>query len=138
MNTLKAGDKVWFGRGRGQKTLATVEKVNPKTVLVVQDEPRGQHPVGTRWRVEHSMVSPTREVGYFEPLPRPVRPEQEVLREILDCYAGLSLENLTCDGMRSPAEAARRRAHLQSVLGQLQKELGRKVSEMEAYRLTRA
>lgn len=132
---VKPGDKVWFGRSHGEKTLGTVLKVNAKSIMVRQDESRGtmrSYPVGTKWRVAHSMVSPATEAAPSEAT-KSRRPESTILREILGVYAALSPENLTCDGEASREWVVRRRTSLNRTLRALEAELGRKVSETEAW-----
>ena len=58
MNFFKAGDKVIFGRRRGEQTRGTVIKVNRTRVKVRQDESRGTKPVGTIWAVPWGLLSP--------------------------------------------------------------------------------
>lgn len=65
-----------------------------------------------------------------------VRPEAHILREIQNCYISLSPENLYCDGERSRTAAQKVARTLRAELKSLFKELGRVVSEDEAYRLT--
>ena len=53
------GDKVYFGRKNGEKTLGEIIKVNRKTYKIRQLESRGMyrdHAVGTRWTVAKSLV----------------------------------------------------------------------------------
>ena len=57
-NEFKVGDKVTFGRRRGQKTRGTVVKVNPKRLKVRTDEVRGLRAhakTGEVWNVPPSM-----------------------------------------------------------------------------------
>ena len=61
------------------------------------------------------------------------RSEKEILRDILDCYCGLSPENLWCDGEATRAQAQNTSRFLHSKLKNLFKELGREVSETESY-----
>lgn len=61
------------------------------------------------------------------------RTEDEIMQEILECYCHLSPENLSCDGELSIAQTRRRYRQLQTRLGQLFSELGRTVTEGEAY-----
>jgi hypothetical protein len=68
-----------------------------------------------------------------EPM-RPARPEAEVMRDIVGCYGGLSPENLTCDGELRGSAVARRAAAIRARLRACFRELGRHVSEDEAYR----
>ena len=139
---LKVGDKVVFGRSHGEQTMGTVLKVNAKSIQVRQDESRGtmrSYPIGSTWKVPPSLCRKVEGGSVAAPVeaPKPRRPEAEILREILGCYAGLSPENLTCDGeLRGPA-VARRAAALRSRLRALFVELGRKVSESEAYGFVR-
>jgi hypothetical protein len=58
---FSVGDKVLFGRGRGEKTLAEVIKVNRVSVKVKTLESRGtqrNYPVGTIWKVHPSLCEP--------------------------------------------------------------------------------
>lgn len=64
MNTadFSVGEQVRFGRGRGEKTLGTVVKVNPRKLKVRQDEARGamkSHAIGTIWTVPPTLVEKT-------------------------------------------------------------------------------
>jgi hypothetical protein len=58
MMNLSIGQPVTFGRPNGEKTLGVILKVNPKTIAVMQTEDRGGHPLGTKWRVAPSFVTP--------------------------------------------------------------------------------
>ena len=72
--------------------------------------------------------------GKTEPSrPMPKRAEAEIKREILGIYCSLSPENLTCDGELSRTQVARRASALNARLRACFKELGREVSEGEAY-----
>jgi hypothetical protein len=59
--------------------------------------------------------------------------EKELMRKILNCYVGLSPENLWMDGEATAAQANYRAKQLNNELEVLFKKLGRKVSEQEAY-----
>ena len=61
------------------------------------------------------------------------RSENEILRDIAGVYTSLSPENLSCDGELSAAETRRRAVPLQRQLKALFTELGREVSEEEAF-----
>ncbi len=61
------------------------------------------------------------------------RPEAEIMSDILEVYNGLSPENLSCDGMASNTEIKKRSKVLFTELARLEAELGRKVSDSEAY-----
>ncbi len=138
---MKNGDKVYFGRTHGEKTLGEVVKVNGKTVKVKQLESRGSikdHPVGTLWRVALSMVCPVDGAASSEATapvaaPGPKRAEPLIMREICSTYAGLSPENLSCDGMLPLAARHRRAVALRAKLETLFSEIGRKVTEQEAW-----
>ena len=62
-----------------------------------------------------------------------MRPEKEILKEIGDVYCSLSPENLYCDGEISKSEANRKFKILNRKLRVLFVELGREVSEEEAW-----
>lgn len=63
----------------------------------------------------------------------PKRSEAEVMSQIADAYGGLSPENLTCDGELNATQVRRRAAQLHRALKALFIELGREVTESEAY-----
>lgn len=65
------------------------------------------------------------------------RNESEILEDILTCYVELSPENLYLDGEASHNEARRRASAIQNRLKSLFRELGRKVSEQEAYNFSK-
>ena len=59
--TFNVGDKVIFGRQSNKGTRGTVIKINPKTLKIRQDEPRGlfgKYPIGTIWNVLPTSVHP--------------------------------------------------------------------------------
>lgn len=135
------GDKVMFGRPNGEQTQGTVVKVNPKKLKVRQDEVRGStrmRPAGTIWTVPPSLC---RKIGMGAPVGTPLvampttakRPDAEIMRDILDAYCSLSPENLSCDGECSRSEVNRRAASLRADLRRLFAEIGREVTESEAY-----
>jgi hypothetical protein len=136
--------KVVFGRSKGEQTHGTVVKVNKKSIKVRQDEARGtlrDYPVGTVWKVARSLVRPADQTHTTIPggaeddcAPTPKRSEAEIMKDILEVYAGLSPENLTCDGELPASQVRRNAAILNRSLRALEKELGRKVDESEAYR----
>ena len=64
------------------------------------------------------------------------RTEAAIKREILGVYCSLSPENLHCDGEISVAAARRKAVALRAKLQALFAELGRTVSEAEAYGFT--
>lgn len=115
---FKPGDPVEFD-ARGQTLRGKVKKVNEKSVSVVPDGG------GAEWRVGPSLLRPAK--------PAARRPEPEVLDEIKGVYAQLSPENLTCDGELARGEVVRKERQLRSKLESLFAEIGRRVSEDEAY-----
>jgi hypothetical protein len=62
-----------------------------------------------------------------------VRPQTEIMMDILYCYVQLSPENVWCDGEATPKEAAYTEKRYKDRLNNLFNELGREVSEQEAY-----
>ncbi len=135
---MKAGDKVYFGRENGEKTLGEIIKVNAKSVKVRQLESRGTmkaHKVGTIWKVAPKFCTPADPgaVPAKDSEPAPKRTEAEILKDIANCYSGLSPENLTGDGEYPAHVVARKRADLNRCLLGLLNEIGRPVSESEAY-----
>ena len=56
---FQVGDKVYFGRKNGEKTLGEIVRVNRKSYKIRQLESRGMyrdHAVGTKWNVAKSLV----------------------------------------------------------------------------------
>ena len=155
---MEKGDKVRFGRDNGEKTLGEVVKVNRSTIMVKQLESRGTmkaHPVGTVWRVRPSLCTPAdgtmapevqarlkagqdRDFAFLRGMGQPAVPrtrtEAAIMSDILGAYCELSPENLTCDGELSGAHVRRRAAALRARLQLLFREVGRTVSEDEAYK----
>ncbi len=137
------GDKVYFGRKNGQQSLGEVVKVNRKSLKIKLLEPRGMykaHKVGGVWRCPPSLCTPATvglESVQSEPaltIPGNVqRSEEELMRAIDICFCNLSPENLTCDGELSRTESNRRYRGLMRQLKSLFRELGREVTEDEAY-----
>jgi hypothetical protein len=140
---ITKGTRVLFGRNQGEKTLGEVVRVNGKTVTVKQLEARGtlrDYPIGSKWRVALAFVQEVGSTGSAVPAApaavQPKRLESIILREIQQCYNGLSPENLWMDGEATKAQAQRTAAVLNRRLRALQVELGRRVSEDEAFRAT--
>ena len=138
--TLSIGQQVFFGRRNGEKTLGKVLKLNRATVQVEQLESRGtlkNYPVGTKWKVAVALVTPAGEptVTHAPAEPAAKRTEHEILRDIARIYGALSPENLHCDGEISATAARRRGAALTARLKACFRELGREVSEKEAWGL---
>ncbi|NBR67780.1 MAG: hypothetical protein EBT79_11010, partial [Actinobacteria bacterium] len=124
----KVGDRASFTSQSGRVVTGTVSRVNLKTVTLegCDDGSRG-------YRVPPSMLRPAATVA--APVPAtPRRAEDAVMRDILNAYAALSPENLTCDGELRGRAVVTRRAAINRRLADLQTELGRRVSEDEAWR----
>ncbi len=182
---MNKGEKVYFGRSHGEKTLGEIVKDNTKTYKIRQLEARGSYknyPVGSLWNVAKSLVTPATDLpleatkkatisrlaselsdkqewerahngtpypkasfaqrafhdiktqlGIPSEAPKPARPEATVLADIRSIYAQLSPENLSCDGELSRSAQLTRSRHLNSKLRELFREIGRTVSESEAY-----
>jgi hypothetical protein len=145
---MKTGDKVYFGRTHGERTLGEIVKVNRTTVQVRQLETRGairERPVGTVWKVPFALCTPIDAGGNpavtamhtasrpMPPFPPSKRAEDVILVEIGGIYCGLSPENLSCDGELTRAEMGRKAAMLNRRLAALFAELGRRVTEEETY-----
>lgn len=135
--TLKVGDKVYFGRTHGEKTLGEVVKVNRVKLRVKQLEQRGtlrDYKIGTLWTVPVSLCSPADGSAAAAPTPaKPKLPEAEVMHQIRRLYSMLSPENLHMDGEISRTAAARRGRAINRELRACFQELGREVSETEAF-----
>ncbi len=142
MDTFKVGDRVLFGRSHGEQTLGEVESIGRTGKLKVKQlEQRGTmrtRPVGTIWTVPPTLcrkVGADTQARDAPPEPaRPARPEAEIMRDVVGCYGGLSPENLTCDGEIRGSAVARRAATIRGRLRACFRELGRHVSEDEAFR----
>ncbi len=143
MNTeLKAGDKVLFGRSHGEQTLGEVVRVNRAKIKVKQLESRGtmrSYPVGALWNVPPALCHKVDEAGRAIPVlpvpPKPKRTEAEIMQEIKDIYCGLSPENISCDGELPMSVVRRRGQQLRARLRLCFQELGRQVTEEEAFGL---
>ena len=140
LKDFSIGESVTFGRSHGEKTRGTVVGKGTKKLKIRQDESRGtmkSHKVGTIWTVP---VRFCQKIGTGAPVgtplstPPPVvrRPDAEIIADIRSIYAGLSPENLTCDGERSQSESRRWAAHYRQGLRRLFAEIGREVTESEA------
>ena len=139
---LTVGTKVTFGRPNGEKTLGTIVKVNPTKYKVRQDEERGSTRIraaGVVWGVPFSMVTPVgiNAVPVTMTMASSKRPDTAILADIKSVYAQLEPERLTGDGELTRSEVARVGAALRRRLRELEAEIGRKVSEDEAYGYTK-
>lgn len=138
ISEISKGDRVFFGRTNGEQTLGEVVKVNRVKVKVKQLDSRGtyrSYPVGTVWTVPVSLLRRADGVAATPEPPKPKRAEDVVMNEIRGIYCQLSPENLTCDGELSRTAVRRRSAALNRALRACFQELGRRVSESEAYRV---
>lgn len=83
-NEMRVGQRVYFGRSHGEKTLGEVVKVNPAKVKVKQLEARGtmrDYPVGTVWTVPATLCTPA-EGGV------PVAPARDPRPYLVDVLTG--------------------------------------------------
>jgi hypothetical protein len=136
MNNFKVGDKVYFGRAQGEKTLGEIVKVNRSSVKVKQLESRGtmrDYKVGMIWKVAPTLIYP----ADLNAAPKK-RDESTIMKDIVGCYCSLSPENLTGDGEYPRHIVERRRTEYNQKLLALLNEIGRHVSEDEAYASDRA
>ena len=137
-DAFKVGDKAYMGHPDGEKTLVLILKRNPTRYKVQLLEARGQHAAGTTFN-----AAPIGLTAVPADVPTPViapevqakaaRTEAEIRRDIRNIYCGLSGENLTCDGELSRAQVSQRATALNARLRACFKELGREMSEGEAY-----
>ena len=146
LKDCKVGLRVVFGRNAGELTLGEIVKVNAVKCKVKQLEARGTnraYPVGTVWGVPPSLLKPADGSFAACATPAPIvaappkakRPDAEIMRDIQGCYNQLSPENLYCDGEISRSAGARRAVAINARLKVLFAEIGRKVSEDEAFGL---
>lgn len=145
-NDFLEGDKVYFGRENGQRTLGVIKKKNPKRAVVEILEQRGigkGSEIGSRWNVayeamEHALIADaTQRVQKVVEVKKltynPFDPDNGILEEILGCYNGLSPECLTCDGEASASHIRHQSAVLHRKLKYLQLAIDKQVSETQAF-----
>jgi hypothetical protein len=151
---FKVGQKVYFGRRNGEKTLGEILKLNPTKAKVKTLEARGvvrERDAGVIWTVPYGLMTPADpnavpgptpaaaavEVAFKKPEPLTFSPfagsDNLILEAILDCYSGLSPENLCMDGEASLSHITRTRNELNRKLNGLFLALGRNVDEGEIY-----
>ena len=142
MTDCKVGQRVYFGRRRGEKTLGTIVKVDRTRCKVRQDEARGTmkaHAVGTVWTVPASLMTLVDGEHHIPKVEAPTtsRSEADIMRDISDIYGELSPENLTCDGELSRSAVMRKSSALRSQLRKCFAALGREVGEHQAWLFVR-
>lgn len=133
MHTFRVGDLVEFGRPNGEKTEGRIVRVNAASITIEQTEQRGVSRVreaGTKWRVHPSLVRP---VGATPTPAAPKRSEAEIIAALRRIEAGLSPENLYCDGERPRAAARKVEARLNAERKALVAELGREPTPNELW-----
>lgn len=137
VNAYTVGQQVMFGRDLGEKTLGEVVKVNRTRLKVKQLENRGTfkaYAIGTVWTVPPSLCSSP---GAAPPAPAPAAPARssdELMTAIRRIYSSLEPEHLSCDGELPMSVVRRRAAALRRELTACFRELGRTVTEVEAFR----
>ena len=160
----KIGMIVEFGRTHGEKTQGKIVKVNPKKLKVEQIGSRGRqksHREGTVWTVPRSLckvisdidTSTTGEKGVGKTFvpdntdtahlnKHLVNPDgsamttDDAMWRISGIHCELSPENLTCDGELDGASIRRKSRRLNGELRTLERFVGRKVDECEAWDFT--
>lgn len=112
INECYVGQKVYFGRNNGEKTLGEVVKVNRKKVKIKQLESRGtqrSYPVGTVWTVPPTLCTPANgskptQTTTVTPPPRKRQPPKTVSGEAVAKQIGLPRcvvnEAFVCGGTR--------------------------------------
>jgi hypothetical protein len=144
-HNFRVGQKVVFGRERGEQTRGTIVKINRLKLKVRQDEPRGTRPIGTVWGVPPSLVcavdgAPVEKVA---PPVQPVAPitdywlreNQCALQITAHVYCMLSPEAATCDGERPMSEVRRWCAAWNRKLEACFVLLERRIDESACYKL---
>lgn len=136
----RIGQKVYFGRPNGEKTLGEIVKLNPSKAKVKTLQNRGDHyQAGMVWSVPYSIMTPADGTATEKLLVNPLvydpyaREDNLILEAIAVIFCNLSPENLSCDGEISRAAVQQRYAAYQRKLRGLYAALGRTVSESESY-----
>ncbi len=93
-----------------------------------------------RWEEGTLIIDHTHHITNFlielwGPMPVNKRSEEAIVKDISDCWCGLSPENLSCDGEAPVAYVQNMTLKLTTKLKALFKEIGRHVGEIEAYEL---
>lgn len=127
---FKKGDRVYFGRPSGEKTLGKIIRVNAATYTVETLEERGVSRVrgeGAKWRVSKSLVSPADGIlppPVSAPVSVPKRDKASLLRELANIESLLEPERLYWDGERPRSEARKAERKLLRERATLISELG--------------
>lgn len=110
---VKVNDKIIFGRPNGEKTTATIVKINKSKLKVRTEEARGKYPVGTIWiappelctTLDGKSISLESEFKAPEPSVMPdgwwIQRNRHEIEALGNIYCELSPENLCCDGEAS-------------------------------------
>lgn len=142
---VKINDQIIFGRPNGEKTLATIVKINKSKLKVRQEEARGKHPVGTVWTVPPELCT-TKDGNPIEdataltsvaksgmPSEWWIRQHKHELEVLANIYAGLSPENLSCDGEASRSYIREKSALLNRKLKAMFVVIERELDEYTTY-----
>jgi hypothetical protein len=146
-NDFTLEQKVYFGTANGEKTLGQIKKLNLAKAKVVTLEDRGNgrgSSPGTVWSVPYGLLKPAdpaakpgEPMAVAPPPPlvySPYRHVDNLILEAMSCiYAGMSPENLHCDGEASMSHVRNKMAEYNRQLKGLQMALGRSVSDSEVY-----
>jgi hypothetical protein len=119
----------WITLGYGKQVqIIGLEPRRPAYPVSVLGTQGGRYklPVANVLRVLNAAAKPV--------VPVARRTPDQIMSDILDCYCGLSPENLSCDGEASLSHMRAERARINRRLSELFRETGRTVSEDEAYR----
>jgi hypothetical protein len=130
LNALKVGEPFKMQHG-GKAVTATYRGTNPRNkkypVLYAYRGKTWKGPLG-------SVIGPAEAPAASKKKKAAKgRSEADIMSDIRGVYSSLSPENLTCDGELSRRQVTRKRRQLNSKLKALFEELGREVSEEEAY-----
>lgn len=112
--------------GKKFKVVGCRPKARKNTIVV-------ENTAGKRWVMPHKTV--WNAFNYKAPAITSGRAEKEIMEDIKNVYCSLSPENLSWDGERPMAGQKRAARELTTKLHNLFTELGRSVSETEAYRM---
>ena len=119
-----------------------VKEIKPSGVVMVDRLPDGKgfkvpahlaRQLSDKFLVAVKVSAPEVKVAEHPETTRSLRPESSILNDIRRVYSNLSPENLSCDGELGQTEVRNKYAALTRELKQLERELGRKVSEEQAF-----